>query len=164
MSVLLVLVGLAALDSYIFGTAMPRVIADLGGFDRYASVTTGYLLTSTLAIAVTGKMSEHYGRKPFLLAGVAAFVVGSSIGSLTATMNQLVVARAVQGLGAGLIQVMTLTTVADLFPPAQRARASAFFAAVLATTSIAGPVVGGWLADGPVQTGYMGNRLNREHG
>lgn len=149
MSVLLVLVGLAALDSYIFGTAMPRVIADLGGFDRYASVTTGYLLTSTLAIAVTGKMSEHYGRKPFLLAGVAAFVVGSSIGSLTATMNQLVVARAVQGLGAGLIQVMTLTTVADLFPPAQRARASAFFAAVLATTSIAGPVVGGWLADGP---------------
>jgi MFS family permease len=78
MSVLLVLVGLAALDSYIFGTAMPRVIADLGGFDRYASVTTGYLLTSTLAIAVTGKMSEHYGRKPFLLAGVAAFVVGSS--------------------------------------------------------------------------------------
>jgi len=149
MTVLLVLVGLSALDSYIFGTAMPRVIADLGGFDRYASVTTAYLLTSTLAIAVTGKMSEHYGRKPFLLAGVAAFVVGSSIGSRAATMNQLVAARAVQGLGAGLIQVMTLTTVADLFPPAQRARASAFFAAVLATTSVAGPVVGGWLADGP---------------
>ncbi len=71
MTVLLVLVGLSALDSYIFGAAMPRVIADLGGFDRYASVTSAYLLTSTLAIAVTGKMSEHYGRKPFLLAGVA---------------------------------------------------------------------------------------------
>lgn len=140
---------LAALDSTIVGTAMPRVIAELQGFEHYAAVTTAYMLTATVVVPIVGKLSDLYGRKPFLLIGVAVFVIGSALCGAAATMLQLIVFRGIQGLGAGIAQGMAFTTIADLYPPARRGRASGLLGAVFGLASVIGPAVGGFLTDGP---------------
>src|ERR1043165_9520753 len=95
---------LAALDQTIVGTAMPRIIAELHGFEHYAWVTTAYLLTSTAVVPIFGKLSDLYGRKPFLLGGVAVFVAASALCGAAQTMTDLVLFRGLQGLGAGCTQ------------------------------------------------------------
>lgn len=140
---------LAALDQTIVGTAMPRIIADLQGFERYAWVTTAYLLTSTAGVPIFGKLSDLYGRKLFLLGGVAVFLVGSALCGAAQSMTDLVIFRGVQGLGAGCTQAMAFTTIADLFPPARRGRVSGIFGAVFGLASVLGPTAGGFLTDGP---------------
>lgn len=140
---------LAALDATIVGTAMPRIIAELHGFEHYAAVTTIYMLTATVIVPIVGKLSDLYGRKPFLLAGVAIFVASSALCGAAASMTQLVIFRGVQGIGAGFSQAMAFTTIADLFPPARRGRASGILGAVFGLASVIGPAVGGFLTDGP---------------
>jgi len=140
---------LAALDSTIVGTAMPRIIAELHGFEHYAAVTTVYMLAATVIVPIVGKLSDLYGRKPFLLAGVTIFVAGSALCGAAASMTQLVVFRGIQGIGAGFSQAMAFTTIADLFPPARRGRASGILGAVFGLASVIGPAVGGFLTDGP---------------
>jgi EmrB/QacA subfamily drug resistance transporter len=140
---------LAALDSTIVGTAMPRIIAELHGFEHYAAVTTVYMLAATVIVPIVGKISDLYGRKPFLLAGVAIFVGGSALCGAAASMTQLVIFRGIQGIGAGFSQAMAFTTIADLFPPARRGRASGIMGAVFGFASVIGPAVGGFLTDGP---------------
>jgi EmrB/QacA subfamily drug resistance transporter len=140
---------MAALDATIVGTAMPRVIAELRGFERYTAVTTVYLLASTVVLPLAGKLSDLYGRKPFLLVGVAVFAIASALCGAAQSMTQLIVFRGLQGIGGGLAQGMAFTTIADLFPPARRGRISGVMGAVFGVASVVGPVVGGFLTDGP---------------
>lgn len=140
---------MAALDGTIVGTAMPRVIAELQGFEHYAAVTTVYMLAATVVVPIVGKLSDLYGRRPFLLAGVAIFVVGSAFCGAATSMTWLVIARGFQGIGAGFSQAMAFTTIADLYPPARRGKVSGIMGSVFGLSSIIGPAVGGFLTDGP---------------
>jgi len=146
---------LAALDNTIVGTAMPKIIAQLSGFDRYAWVTTAYLLTSTTAVPIFGKLSDMYGRKWFFLAGAALFVTASALcgaaGDIPGLpgdgMTQLIFFRAVQGLASGIITGLTFTIVGDLFPPAERGKYQGLFSGVWGLASVFGPTLGGWITD-----------------
>ena len=140
---------MAALDATIVGTAMPRLVADLNGFEFYAAVTTVYLLATTVVVPIVGKLSDIYGRKPFLLAGVLIFIGGSALCGAAQTMEQLVLFRGLQGIGGGFSQAMAFTTIADLFPPSRRGRVSGMLGAVFGLASVIGPAVGGFLTDGP---------------
>jgi EmrB/QacA subfamily drug resistance transporter len=146
---------LAALDQTIVGTAEPRIIASLSGFDRYPWVATTYMLCSTMSIPIGARLSDLYGRKWFFLGGAALFVVASAFcgaaGNLNFTgldgMNQLIVFRGIQGIGAGVIMALVFTIVADVFAPAERGRYQGFFSGVWGCAAIFGPTLGGWLTD-----------------
>jgi len=152
---LLLTLFLAALDQTIVGTAMPRIIGQLNGFDRYPWVTTAYLLTSTIAVPIFAKLSDIYGRKWFFLAGTTLFVTASAFcggaGQITWVpgdgMTQLIVFRGIQGLGAGMIVGLLFTIIGDIFAPAERAKFQGLFAAVWGLASIFGPTLGGWITD-----------------
>ncbi len=142
---------LEALDQTIVGTALPRIIGNLQGFDRYTWVVTAYLLASTAMIPIVGKLSDQFGRKWFFIVGVITFLAGSALSGLSQTMDQLIIFRALQGLGAGTGIALVFTVVADIFPPAERARWQGIFSAVYGFSSVVGPTVGGWLTDrGPL--------------
>lgn len=138
---------LAALDQTIVGTAMPRVIADLRGFEHYAWVTTAYLLTSTAVVPIVGKLTDLYGRKRFLLWGVAVFLGASMLCGLAQDMTQLIVFRGIQGLGGGVLMATVFAAVSALFPPRERARYQGLFGAIFGLASIIGPLIGGYLTD-----------------
>jgi len=138
---------LGALDQTIVGTAMPRVIADLHGFEHYAWVTTAYMLTSTLGVPVFGKLSDMYGRKYIYIGGVVTFLVGSWLSGQARSMEQLAAFRAVQGVGAGINEGLAFAIIGDIFPPARRARMQGLFGAIFGLSSIIGPTLGGWLTD-----------------
>ena len=152
---LLLALALAALDQTIVGTAMPRIIAQLNGFNRYPWVTTAYLLTSTIAVPIFAKLSDIYGRKWFFLAGTVLFVLASLLCGASGEipglpwdgMMQLIVFRGVQGIGAGIITGLLFTIIGDIFAPADRARFQGLFAAVWGMASIFGPTLGGWITD-----------------
>ncbi len=146
---------LAAIDQTIVGTAEPRIIASLSGFDRYPWVATAYLLSSTIAVPIFGKLSDIYGRKWFFLAGTMLFVVASALcgaaGTLTILpldgMNQLILFRGIQGIGAGMMIGLVFVIIGDVFSPAERGKYQAMFAAVWGFASMIGPTFGGWLTD-----------------
>ena len=146
---------LAALDQTIVGTAMPNIIAQLNGFDRYAWVTTAYLLTSTAAVPIFGKLSDIYGRKWFYLGGAVLFVLTSALcgaaGSIPGVpgdgMTQLIIFRGMQGVGAGIIMAITFTIIGDIFPPAVRGKYQGLLSAVWGMSSVFGPTLGGWITD-----------------
>ena len=139
---------LVALDQTVVGTAMPRIIADLEGFERYAWVTTAYLLASTAMIPVIGKLGDVYGRKWFIVGGVVVFLVGSALCGAAWGMTELILFRGIQGLGAGMIFANIFTSVADIFPdPARRAKFQGLFFGVFALSSVVGPTLGGWITD-----------------
>jgi EmrB/QacA subfamily drug resistance transporter len=152
---LLLSVLLASLDQTIVGTAEPRIIAQLSGFDRYPWVSTTYLLTSTLAIPIFAKLSDIYGRKWFFLTGAGMFMLTSALcgasGTLTFLpidgMSQLIVFRGLQGVGGGMMMGLAFTIIGDVFSPAERGRYQGFFAATYGLASIFGPTLGGWLTD-----------------
>src|ERR671916_2063040 len=139
---------LVALDQTVVGTALPKIIADLDGFEHYAWVTTAYLLASTSMIPVIGKLGDIYGRKWFIIAGVALFLVASALCGAAWGMTELILFRGFQGLGAGMIFANIFTSVADIFPdPARRAKYQGVFFSVFALTSVIGPTMGGWITD-----------------
>ncbi|WP_425148684.1 MDR family MFS transporter [Deinococcus sp.] len=147
---------LSALDQTIVATALPRITQELQGLSLYAWVTTAYLLTSTATVPVYGKLSDLYGRRPVLLFGITVFLIGSVLcglaGSLFGSalgggMLQLVVFRAVQGLGAGAFASIAFSIIADLYPPQERGRYQGIFGAVYGLSSIIGPLLGGFLTD-----------------
>ncbi len=148
---------LSALDQTIVSTAMPRIIAELHGLDLYAWVTTAYLLTSTIAVPIWGKLSDHFGRKPILLAGIGFFLVGSwlcglagefgSLPILGSGMVQLIVFRALQGIGGGALFTTAFAIIGDLFEPRERAKFAGLFGSVFAIASVIGPIVGGFFTD-----------------
>lgn len=151
MIALMLTLFLEALDQAIVGTAMPRIIAQLHGLDRYSWVVTAYILASMTMIPVVGKLSDQFGRKWFLLFGTVLFLLGSLLAGASLSMNQLIVFRAVQGLGSGIGIALIATVTADLFPPDQRAKWSGLFGLVYGVSSLLGPTIGGWLAEhGPL--------------
>ena len=138
---------LAALDQTVVGTAMPRIIADLHGLEHYAWVFTAYMLASTVTVPIYGKLSDIYGRRLFFLLGMGIFLLGSALSGLAQTMTQLILFRAVQGLGAGALFPIALAIVGDVLPPAERGKWQGVFAAVWGLTAIVGPTMGGWITD-----------------
>jgi EmrB/QacA subfamily drug resistance transporter len=140
---------LAALDQTIVGVAMPRIVSDLHGLNYYAWVTTAYLITSTALVPVAGKLGDMFGRKPFLLAGMVGFVAASALCGTSQNMVELVLFRGLQGVFGGVLFASTFAVLADVFPPAQRARMSGLFGAVFGLSSVVGPTLGGFLTDGP---------------
>ncbi len=146
---------LAALDQTIVGTAEPRIIAQLSGFDRYPWVATAYLLTSTICVPIFAKLSDIYGRKWFFLLGATVFVGSSALcgaaGKLNFLgidgMNQLIVFRGLQGLGAGIMFGLVFTIVGDVFSPVERGKYQGLFASMWGASSIFGPTLGGYLTD-----------------
>ncbi|MDE3112098.1 MAG: MFS transporter [Chloroflexota bacterium] len=138
---------LAALDTSIVATAMPRIVEDLSGLEFYAWVTTAYLVSSTTIIPISGKLGDLFGRKRFLQGGMIGFLVSSALCGLSQSMPELVVARAVQGVFGGFLTSSTVASIADLYLPATRARMQGVFVSVFAFAAIAGPIVGGVLTD-----------------
>ena len=138
---------LASLDQTIVSTAMPRIIADLGGFDRFTWVTTAYLVASTTVVPIVGRLSDLYGRKAFFLGGICVFLVGSVLAGVSQSMNQLIAFRAIQGIGGGTIMAMSMTTVGDLFSPAERGKYQGIVAGVFGLSSVIGPTLGGFITD-----------------
>ena len=138
---------LAALDQTVVSTAMPRIIADLGGFDRFTWVTTSYLVASTTAVPIVGRLSDLYGRKTFFLGGIAVFLLGSVLAGASQTMNQLIFFRAVQGIGGGSMMALSFASVGDLFPPAERGKYQGIVAGVFGLSSVIGPTLGGLITD-----------------
>jgi EmrB/QacA subfamily drug resistance transporter len=138
---------LSALDQTVVGTALPRIVTDLHGNGLYTWVVTAYLLSSTITVPIYGKLSDVYGRKSLLLTGIVIFLAGSWLSGLSQSMTQLIVFRALQGLGAGAIFPISLAIIGDLFTPRERGRYQGLFGAVFGLSFIVGPFVGGWLTD-----------------
>jgi EmrB/QacA subfamily drug resistance transporter len=138
---------LAALDQTVVGTALPRIISDLGGNGLYTWAFTAYLLTSTISGPLYGKLSDLFGRRPVFLAGITIFLVGSLLSGVSREMWQLVAARGVQGLGAGALFPIAMATIADLFTFQERGRYQGLFGAVFALSSLLGPAIGGVITD-----------------
>jgi EmrB/QacA subfamily drug resistance transporter len=138
---------LGALDQTIVSTAMPRILQDLSGFSLYVWVVTAYLLASTAMIPIYGKLSDLYGRRVVVLVGVVLFLAGSILSGLSQSMTQLIIFRALQGLGSAGIFSTAFTVVADIFAPAERGRYQGLFGAVFGISSVIGPWLGGFLTD-----------------
>ena len=138
---------LSALDQTIVGTALPRIVTDLGGNQFYVWAVTVYLLTSTITGPMYGKLSDQFGRRPLMMIGVGLFLVGSVLCSLSAEMWHLIAFRGLQGLGAGAIFPISLAIIGDLFSPRERGRYQGLFGAVFGISMIIGPALGGFLTD-----------------
>ncbi len=138
---------LAALDQTIVGTALPTIVSELHGYDRYSWVLTAYLLTSTTMTPIVGKLSDLFGRKWFVVVGIVIFLAGSALSGASQTMNQLILFRGLQGIGAGMIMSLVFTLIGDLFMPAERARWQGLFSGVFALASVIGPAAGGYITD-----------------
>ena len=138
---------LAALDQTVVGTALPRIITDLGGNDLYTWAFTAYLLTSTISGPLYGKLSDLFGRRPIFLFGIGVFMVGSLLAGLSQEMWQLVAARGVQGLGAGALFPIALAVIGDLFAPSERGKYQGLFGAVFGLSVLVGPAIGGIITD-----------------
>src|SRR6266480_7577131 len=142
---------LEALDQTVVGTALPKIIGTLQGFDRYTWAVTAYILASTTMIPSVGKLSDQFGRKWFLVVGTSIFLLGSVLAGASQSMNQLIAFRALQGLGAGMGIALAFVVVADIFPPAERAKWQSLFGVVYGFANLVGPTLGGWLTDhGPL--------------
>ncbi|HEX6936331.1 MAG TPA: MDR family MFS transporter [Actinomycetes bacterium] len=137
---------LAALDQTIVATSIRTIADDLQGLSVQAWATTAYLITATISTPLYGKLSDLYGRRPFFLAAITIFVIGSMLCGFAQSMWQLAAFRAIQGLGAGGLFSLALTIIGDIVPPRERAKYQGYFLAVFGTSSVLGPVIGGFLA------------------
>jgi EmrB/QacA subfamily drug resistance transporter len=144
---LLLGMGLGALEATVVGTAMPTVVATLGGLAHYSWVFAAYLLTSTASVPIWGRLSDLYGRGRLYLVGIAVFLVGSILAGASASMTELIAFRALQGLGAGAVIPLSMTIVGELYALEERARTQALFSGVWGLASLAGPLVGGYVTD-----------------
>ena len=138
---------LAALEATIVGTAMPTIVAALGGLAHYSWVFSAYLLTSTVTVPVWGKLSDLFGRRRLFQIGVAVFLIGSALCGFAQSMTQLIVWRAVQGVGAGALVPLAMTIIGDIFTLQERARMQGLFSGVWGVSSVFGPLVGGFITD-----------------
>ena len=138
---------LASLDQTIVSTALPTIVADLGGLNHLSWVVTAYILSSTVSAPIYGKLGDLYGRRNTVVASVTIFLVGSALCGLATSMNFLIAARALQGLGGGGLFVLAISVIGDVIPPRDRGKLQAMFAVVFSVSSVMGPLIGGWFVD-----------------
>jgi EmrB/QacA subfamily drug resistance transporter len=138
---------LSALDQTIVGPALPHIASALDGVDLYVWVVSSYLVTSTAAIPIYGKLSDYFGRRPMLLLGIVLFLAGSALSGFSQTMWQLILFRGIQGLGAGSLFPISLSIIGDLFTPVERGKYQGLFGAVFGIAFLVGPFIGGFLTD-----------------
>ncbi len=138
---------IAALEATVVGTAMPTVIASLGGINHYSWVFSAYLVTSTVTVPVWGKLSDLYGRRLLYQIGIGVFLLGTLLSGFAGSMAQLIVFRAIQGLGAGALVPLGMTIIGDTFTVKERAKMQAYFSGVWGLSSVIGPIVGGFITD-----------------
>ncbi|MEN2472339.1 MDR family MFS transporter [Burkholderia sp. GS2Y] len=144
---LLLVMLLSALDQTIVSTALPTIVGELGGLDQLSWVVTAYLLSSTVVLPLYGKLGDLYGRKIVLQAAIVLFLAGSALCGVAQDMTQLIVLRALQGLGGGGLMVVTMAAIGDLVPPDRRARYQGMFGGVYGLATIIGPLLGGFLVE-----------------
>jgi MFS family permease len=149
---------LGALDQTIVSTAIRTISDDLDGLSLQAWVTTAYLITSTIATPIYGKLGDLYGRKKLFMFAISVFIAGSALCSMASSMYELAAFRAVQGIGAGGLFTLVLAIIGDIVSPRERARYSGYFMAMFGTSSVLGPVIGGFLAGQEVLLGISGWR------
>lgn len=149
MAGVLLAIFMGSLDSTIVATALPAMVRSLHAFSSYSGVISAYLIASTVALPLGGKFSDVYGRKRLLAAGMLWFTLASLLCGLAQSMAELILFRAIQGLGAGVMQAAANTTIADLYPPVRRGRAIGLVSSTSVLASVIGPVLGGFLTDGP---------------
>jgi EmrB/QacA subfamily drug resistance transporter len=138
---------LAALDQTIVSTALPRITGDLGGLEHLSWVISAYLLASTVAMPLYGKLGDLFGRKLLFQTSIGVFLVGSVLAGLSQSMVQLIAFRAIQGLGGGGLMVLAMAIIAETVPPRERGRYQGYFGAAFGVASIAGPLIGGFITD-----------------
>jgi EmrB/QacA subfamily drug resistance transporter len=138
---------LAALDQTIVSTALPTIVKELGGLEHLSWVFTAYMLASTVTVPLYGKLSDTYGRKPFFIAGIIIFLLGSVLSGAATSMFELILFRGLQGVGGGAIMVNAFAVVGDLFSPRERGRWQGLLGAMWGLSSVVGPLLGGWLTD-----------------
>ncbi|MFE1837806.1 MDR family MFS transporter [Streptomyces sviceus] len=138
---------ISALDQTIVSTALPTIVSDLGGMSHLSWVVTAYLLASTAATPLWGKLGDQYGRKKLFQAAIVIFLIGSALCGLAQDMPQLIAFRALQGLGGGGLMVLSMAIVGDIVPPRDRGRYQGLFGAVFGATSVLGPLLGGLFVD-----------------
>lgn len=146
-SALMLAMLLAALDQTIVSTALPKIASDLHGLSKYSWVATAYLLTSAVATPLYGKISDMFGRKKIFQTAIIIFLVGSALCGAAQSMNELIVFRGLQGIGAGGLMTLVFAIVGDIVPPRQRGRYQGYFGAVFAISSVIGPLLGGLFTD-----------------
>lgn len=137
----------AAVNQTIVGNALPKIISDLGGLDYYSWVFTIYMLTSAITTILVGKLSDIYGRKPFIIIGILIFSVGAFLAGTSMDIVQLIIYRGIQGFGAGMIMSTAFTAVGDLFAPRERGKWQGAMSAVFGISSVFGPTLGGYIVD-----------------
>jgi EmrB/QacA subfamily drug resistance transporter len=144
---LMLAIMLAMLDNMIVGTAMPRIVGELGGLDHLSWVVTAYVLGTTVSTPIWGKIGDLYGRKNIFITSIVIFLIGSALSGMSQSMGQLIGFRALQGLGAGGLMVGAMAIIGDLVPPRERGRYQGLMAGVMAMAMIAGPLAGGFITD-----------------
>src|SRR3954471_2273636 len=136
-------IGVVAIDSTVIATAIPSVVASLGGFNQFPWLFSVYLLAQAVTVPIYGKLADLFGRKPMMLLGISLFLLGSILCGAAWSMLALILFRAVQGLGAGAIQPMAMTIVGDVYTTAERGKVQGYIASVWAVSSVVGPTLGG---------------------
>lgn len=144
---LLVAMFFAALESTVGGTAMPRIVGELGGFEIMTWLTTAYMLTSTAVVPIAGKLADLIGRKSVYVSGLILFMIGSALSGMADSMTQLIIFRGIQGIGGGVMMPMAMIIIGDIFTGAERAKWQGVFGGIFGLASIIGPQIGGWIVD-----------------
>src|SRR6201988_1930449 len=136
---LLLAIMLAMLDQLVVGTALPRIVGDLGGVAHLSWVVTAYILASTITTPFYGKLGDMYGRKKFFIAAIIIFLAGSALSGLSQSMAELIAFRAIQGLGAGGLMVGAMATIGEIVPPRERGKYMSYFMVVMMLATVGGP-------------------------
>ena len=148
-SALVMAMLMASLGQTVLATALPTIVGELSGVEHMAWVITAFIMTSTITMPIYGKLGDMYGRKPLFIVAITLFIIGSAAGGAAQEMNQLIAARVVQGLGGGGLILLSQATIADVVPARERGRYMGAMGGVFAFSSVAGPLLGGWLTAGP---------------
>lgn len=138
---------LAAIEATIVATAMPSIVADLGGFSMYSWVFSAYLLTNAATVLIFGKLADLFGRKPIFVIGVTIFLTGSTLAGFSTSMIMLIITRFVQGIGAGALMPIATTIVGDIYNREERAKIQGYLSAVWGISAVSGPLLGGFFVD-----------------
>lgn len=146
---LVIVMLMSSLNQTILAPSLPTIVGELHGVEHMSWVITIFILLSTITMPVYGKLSDQFGRKPFLIFAIVSFMAGSVVGALAQDMNWLIFARALQGLGGGGLMILSQAVIADVIPPRDRGRYMGIIGGVFAFSSVAGPLIGGWITEGP---------------